>query len=156
MGKRYTNYRLIKIHRSYKVEEAAVLLGIHKNTVRRWIKEGLAVIDKSHPMLIHGPGLLEFTKKLRTKNKQTCKLGELYCVKCRVPRLPAEGMAEYTPITEKFGNLRAFCPSCHSYMNQCVSLAKIEKIGANMDITFPKALQHIVESTKPTVNSDLR
>ncbi len=156
MGKRYTNYRLIKIHRSYKVEEAADLLGIHKNTVRRWIKDGLAVIDEHHPMLIHGPGLVEFIKKLRTKNKQTCKLGELYCVRCRIPNFPAEGMAEYTPITEKFGNLSAICPNCDSIMNQRVSLARIEEISANMDITFPKALQHIVESTKPTVNSDLR
>ncbi len=132
------------------------MLGIHKNTVRRWIKDGLAVIDEHHPMLIHGPGLVEFIKKLRTKNKQTCKLGELYCVRCRIPNFPAEGMAEYTPITEKFGNLSAICPNCDSIMNQRVSLARIEEISANMDITFPKALQHIVESTKPTVNSDLR
>lgn len=156
MGKRQSNHRHVKINRCYTVEEVAELLGKHKNTVRNWIKTGLATIDEKRPVLIHGPGLVEFIKKLRNKNKQTCKLGELYCVRCRVPRFPAEGMAEYTPITEKFGNLSAICPYCDSIMNQRVSLARIEEISANMDITFPKALQHIVESTKPTVNSDLR
>jgi transposase len=45
MGKRHPNYRLVKIHRSYAVEEIAKLFGIHKNTVRCWVKDGLATID---------------------------------------------------------------------------------------------------------------
>jgi hypothetical protein len=34
---RYPNYRLVKIHRNYTVEEIARLLKVHKNTVRGWI-----------------------------------------------------------------------------------------------------------------------
>ncbi len=156
MGKRYPNPRLVKIHRSYKVEEIARLLGKHKNTVRNWIKNGLATIDDKRPMLILGKDLVEFLQASRRKNKQSCKPGELYCVRCRVPKYPAGDMAEYSPVTEKFGNLIAICPDCDSIMNQYISLAKIRAICEKMDITLPKAERRLVDSTKPRVNVDFR
>ncbi len=156
MRKRHPNHRLVKIHRSYTVEEIAKLFGIHKNTVRGWVKVGLTTVDDKRPMLILGHGLAAFLQARRLKNKRTCKPGELYCVRCRVPKFPAGDMADYEPVTEKIGNLIAICPDCHSIINRRVSLAKIEEVCGKMDITFPKELQHIVESTKPTVNSDLR
>ena len=156
MRKRHPNHRLVKIHRSYTVEEIAKLFGSHKNTVRSWIKVGLATIDDKRPMLILGRDLAAFLQARREKNKQKCKPGELYCVRCRVPKFPAGDMADYEPVTEKIGNLIAICPDCNSIINRRVSLAKIEEVCGKMDITFPKELQHIVESTKPTVNSDLR
>ena len=156
MTKRHSNHRLVKIHRSYTVEEAARLLGKHKNTVRTWVKDGLATIDDKRPMLILGHDLVEFIKKRRAKNKQSCKPGQLYCVRCRAPKFPEEDMVEYSPVTEKIGNLIAICPDCDSIMNRHVSLIRIWEVCGNMDITFPKELRHIVERTKPTVNSDLR
>jgi Homeodomain-like domain len=41
MGSRHPNPRLVKIHRNYSVEDIARLFGIHKNTVRNWLKQGL-------------------------------------------------------------------------------------------------------------------
>lgn len=156
MGKRYPNPRLVKIHRSYTVEEVARLLGKHKNTVRKWVKDGLATIDNKRPMLILGHDLVAFIQARREKNKQSCKPGELYCVRCRLPRFPADDMADYEPVTEKFGNLIAICPDCDSIINRRVSLARIGEVCGNLDITFPKELQHIVKRIKPTENSDLR
>jgi len=154
MGKRYPNPQLVKIHRSYKVEEVARLLGKHKNTVRNWVKNGLATIDDKHPMLILGPDLVAFLQARRGKNKQSCKPGQLYCVRCRVPKFPAGDMADYKPVTGKFGNLIAICPDCDSIINRRVSLARIWEVCGNLDISFPKELQHIVKRTKPSVNSD--
>ena len=155
MKKRRPNHRLVKIHRSYTVEEIANLLTIHKNTVRGWIKTGLPTCDDKRPMLILGHDLSVFLQARRVKNKQTCKPGEIYCVGCRAPKFPGADMAEYSPVTEKFGNLKAICPDCHSIMNRRVSMAKLEQVRGKMDITFPQAMGHIVESNKPTVNSDL-
>jgi len=153
MGKRYPNPRLVKIHRSYTVEEIARLLGKHKNTVRNWVKDALATIDDKRPMLILGTDLVEFLQARRVKNKQSCKSGQLYCVRCRVPKFPAGNMADYEPVTEKFGNLRAICPDWDSIINRRVSLARIWEVSGNLDISFPKELQHIIKRTKPSVNS---
>ena len=60
MGKRNPNPRLVKIHRNYTVEDVANLLGVHKNTVREWIKQGLPKIDDKRPMLILGCDLFAF------------------------------------------------------------------------------------------------
>ncbi len=127
MRKRRPNPGHIKIHRSYTVEEVAKLCSMHKNTVRNWVKNGLTTIDNKRPMLILGHVLVTFIKKRRAKNKQTCKPGELYCVRCRVPRFPVAGMVDCTSVTEKIGNLKAICPDCDSIMNQRVSLARIEE-----------------------------
>jgi hypothetical protein len=156
MGKRHPNHRLVKIHRSYSVEEIAKLFRIHKNTVRLWVKNGLATVDDKRPMLILGHVLVAFLQTRRAKNKQPCKPGELYCVRCRSPKSPAGDMAEYSTITEKFGNLIAICPDCDAFMNRRVSLAKIEQIRGKVDISFPEAVRHLIDSTNPTVNSDLR
>jgi hypothetical protein len=143
MGRRYPNNRLVKIHRSYTVEEIAKLFGIHKNTVRRWVKDGLATTDDKRPMLILGHVLVAFLQARRVKNKQTCKPGELYCVRYRVPKSPAGDTAEYSPITEKFGNLVAICPDCGAIMNRHVNLAKIEQIRGKMEISFPEELRQL-------------
>jgi hypothetical protein len=65
-------------------------------------------------------------------------------------------MAEYSPITEKFGNLIAICPDCDAFMNRHVSLAKIGQDRGKIDISFPEEVRHLIDSTKPTVNSDLK
>ena len=154
MGKRHPNHRLVKIHRSYTVEEIAKLLGIHKNTVRLWVKEGLTTTDDKRPMLILGHVLVAFLQARRTKNKRSCRPGELYCVRCRAPKLPAGDMAEYSPITEKIGNLIAICPDCNSIMNRHISLSRIGEFYGKMDISLPEALRQLIENSKPTVNCD--
>jgi len=64
-------------------------------------------------------------------------------------------MADYTPVTEKFGNLVAICPVCNSLMNRRVSMARIGEFNEKVDINFPEAFRRLSERTKPSVNSDL-
>jgi hypothetical protein len=156
MGKRHPNHRLVKIHRNYKVEEIASLFGTHKNTVHRWVKTGLPTNDHKRPMLILGRDLIEFLQARRAKNKRPCRAGEIYCVRCRRPKVPAGEMVDYLPVTDKLGNLKAICPDCDSIMNRRVNLAKLGQVQGKMDITFPQALRRVSESNQPTVNSDLK
>jgi hypothetical protein len=155
MKKRHPNYRRVKRHRSYTVEEIAGLLTTHKNTVRRWVKAGLSTCDEKRPTLISGYQLAAFLQARRARNKQTCQPGEMYCVRCRAPKVPAGDMADYVPVTEKVGNLEAICPDCNSIMNRRVSMAKLVQVRGKMDITFPQALRRLSEINQPTVNSDL-
>lgn len=156
MIKRHPNPRIAKIHRSYTVEEVAKLYGVHKNTVRAWIKQGLSVCDDKRPTIVLGRALATFLQARRIKNKRTCQAGEIYCVRCREPKKPAADMADYQPLTERIGNLMALCPDCNSIMNRRVSLIKLERVRGQIDITFPQALRHISESNQLTVNSDLK
>lgn len=154
--KRHPNPRLAKIHRNYTVEEVASLYGIHRNTVREWVKRGLATSDDRRPLLILGRDLVAFLQARRTKNKQPCQPGEIYCVRCRAPKAPAGDMADYEVVTETLGNLIAICSDCETLMYRRVSLSKLEQIRGNLDITMPKAQPHIAESVQPSVSSDFR
>ena len=137
------------------VEEIACLFGIHKNTVRTWVKAGLPTSDRKRPMLILGCDLAEYLMVRRTRNKRPCQPGEVYCVRCRAPKRPAGDMAEYQPITEKSGNLIGICPDCYLMIYRRASLAKLAQVRGNMDITFPQAQGQVSESSQPTVNLDL-
>ena len=155
MSKRHPNPRLAKIHRNYTVEEVAALFGVHRNTVREWVKRGLPTTDDRRPMLILGRDLVTFLHARRTKNKRTCQPGEIYCVRCRAPRAPAGDMADYQPVTETLGNLIGICTRCDAMMYRRVSLTKLKQVRGGLDITMPQALPHIDESAQPSVNSDL-
>lgn len=155
MSKRHPNPRLAKIHRNYTVEEVASVFAVHRNTVREWVKRGLPTSDDRRPMLILGADLVAFLRARRVKNKRTCRPGKMYCVRCRAPRAPAGDMADYLPVTATLGNLIAICSACEAMMYRRVSLAKLEQVRGKLDITLPQALPHIIESTEPSVNSDL-
>ena len=155
MSKRHPNPRLAKIHRNYTVEEGAALFGVHRNTVREWLKRGLPTTDDRRPMLMLGRDLVTFLHARRTKNKRTCQPGEIYCVRCRAPRAPAGDMADYQPVTETLGNLIGICTRCDAMMYRRVSLTKLKQVRGGLDITMPQALPHIDESAQPSVNSDL-
>jgi hypothetical protein len=151
---RHPNPRLVKMHRSYTVEETARLLGKHKNTVRAWIKQGLQPIDGRKPTLIHGLELVRFLQNRRMSGKRPCPPSHMYCLKCRSPKQPAASMADYLPITDTSGNLRALCPDCGTFMHRRAAFAKLKIVGAGLDIAFPQAASRLRESTAPSVNCD--
>lgn len=154
MGTRRLNPRLAKLHRTYTVEEVATLFGIHRNTVRQWVKNGLATNDGRRPMLILGRDLAAYVHAKRARNKKPCRLGEIYCVRCRSPRNPAGNMADYRPVSMGLGNLIGICPSCETMMYRRVNLAKLEQIRGQLEITMPEAPPHIVDRIQRSVNSD--
>jgi len=154
--KRHPNYRRVKIHRNYTAEEIAKLFGVHRNTVREWVKRGLPTIDHRRPMLIYGSDLAAFLQARRVKNKRTCQPGEIYCMRCRAPKNPAGEMADYKPITTTRGNLVAICPSCESMIYRGVNVGKLDYVRGNLQVAMPQALPHIDESVKPSVNRDFK
>lgn len=139
MARLHPNHRRIKIHRTYAVEEVATALRLHKHTVRRWIKQGLPVIDTSKPMLIHGAALVEFLIERRAQAKQPCQAGQFYCVACRSPKRPAGSMAEYVRRSNGAGNLRGLCPDCDRFIYRRVAMAYLDQVRGDLDVTFADA-----------------
>ena len=118
MATRRVNPRLIKLHRTYSVDDVARTLGVHKNSVRGWIKSGLPVIDKARPVLMLGRELRAFLERQREARKRPTTPGHIYCFKCRDASKPAGGMADYVPLNSTTGNLQALCETCGTVMNR--------------------------------------
>lgn len=143
-GKRHPSARRVKRHRSYRVDEAASAVGSCRATIRRWIKEGLPTVRDTRPALILGSDLIEYLERKRSGPR--CGLAECYCFRCRAPRQPALGMADFLPMTERGGNLRAICSVCGCLMHKRVSLATWKAIQDGLAVQIMERQPHQEET----------
>jgi len=130
------DYRRAKKRRLYTAEELARLYGVHKNTVRNWVKTGLRPVDDQRPLLFKGADVAAFHKERRDAAKRPCGPGQFYCLPCRERRAPAGDMTDYIPQTDKTGNLRGICPVCDRMMHRRVRCDRLGEIARGLDVTF--------------------
>jgi hypothetical protein len=156
MRKRRPNHRIVKVHRSYTVEEVARLLGTHKNTVRAWLKAGLPTCDSKRPTLVLGRHLAEFLQLRARKNKRPCQSDEMYCLRCRTPKRPAGSIADYHPITVSLGNLSGICPDCEGMIYRRTSTEKLAAIRERLQVHFVEVAPQVNERNEPILNSNFR
>lgn len=154
MARHRVDHRRVRHHLLYTVEEFARTVGVHKHTVLMWKRDGLAPVEERRPFLFHGGTAVEFLKARSKKSKRPCSAGQLYCVRCRVPRAPVLDMADYIPMTPTGGNLRGLCPSCDAYIFRRVSLARLDAVKGNLDIKFMQRQAHINDRSEHSVNID--
>lgn len=144
MAKRPSPSR-VKTHRIYTPFEAADVLGVHRQTVLRWIKDHGLNADKSQkPWLIKGIDLKVFLGERRQSRR--CKLQEhlFYCFKCKVPREAFGKMADYVQQTPTSGRLTALCPECGCLMNKMAKRADLDAIRAKIEVTIQQANPRLV------------
>lgn len=126
MARRIPNPRLAKLRRSYTVEEAARVLGVHENTIRAWLKQGLLSVAGAWPTLILGAELRNFLSRRKLARKRPCPPGHLFCFGCHAPRRPDPDLVEYLPAAAGPGNIQAICPCCTTLMYRHASKAGFE------------------------------
>ena len=136
MAKRY-NPNKCKINRNYSISEIAVLYDVHKNTVKTWLKRGLKRIDNQRPYIILGRELKQFVKDLRTINKRPCELGEIYCMKCRMPRVPAQGSTIFEAESPRYGRIKSSCNVCNSAMNRYFRVTDLLVLQRHFTVILP-------------------
>jgi hypothetical protein len=112
------------------------------------------MLDSRRPFLVHGRDLAAFLLNRRQRDRRVCQPGEIYCVRCRVPRLPAGGIADYEPLMPGQGNLIGICPICECLIYRRVSLARLREAKGELDVRLKDAMPHIVEIAVRSVNSD--
>jgi hypothetical protein len=156
VGTRHPNYRLVKRHHTYSVEEVARLFDLHRNTVRAWMKQGLNAIDDRRPILFRGDVLAEFLRQRRAKAKRPCGPGEMFCLPCRAPKRPDGDMVEYLATSATAGNLRGICPDCGRLMHRRLGFANLASTTAGLDVTVTHAAPRLGETGDPPVNCDFR
>lgn len=135
MKKRF-NPNLAKLHRSYTISEVAGLYQVHKNTVSNWIKAGLPICDTIRPTLILGNDLRCFMQERRAKQKRKCRIDEVFCLRCKSPVRPVDGLVEYKQLTPSRGCLSGLCPVCTCLINKYVSVSKLDVIRQHLNITI--------------------
>ena len=154
MARRTLNYRLVKQHRTYSVEEVAVLFSAHRNTVRHWLKNGLRTIDDRRPLLVQGGDLAQYLKGRRAKSKHPCAPGQIYCLRCRMPRAPAGNAVVYRALTADRGDLVGVCVVCGCRLFRRVSMAKLRASAGELVVGFTDADGHIGKHPYPSLNCD--
>ncbi|MEO6360325.1 MAG: helix-turn-helix domain-containing protein [Sphingomicrobium sp.] len=155
MAARRVNPYVVKLHWSYSIPELAARLGVHKNTVRHWQRDGLAPIDASRPVMFQGSIVRAFLAKRNASRKRPCPPGTLYCFRCREPRPPALGMIEYLAMTAVSGNLAAICAMCDTVMHRRARLASLPAIMPGFAVQITQAPPRLKGSPSPSLNCDL-
>lgn len=146
-------YQKIKIHRPYTPYEAAVVLGVDRQTVIRWVNDkGLTADKSSKPWLIEGQDLRTFLGERRAKRKCKLALHSFYCFRCRDGRTAAGKMADYVQQTTTGGMLTAICDTCGTLMNKAVKRSDLEAIRAKLDVTIQTADPRIVSRSDAPSN----
>ena len=154
MGCRNPNPRLAKIHRSYSVDDVSRLFKIHKNTVRNWLRQGLKPIDDQRPTLIRGQELQNFLAERRSRSKQTCGPGRIYCLPCRAPKVPAGNIADCLQTGDTTGTLQGICPDCIRMIYRRVNPQKLNAVRGDLEIAVTQPPSRIEETSNPNVNCD--
>lgn len=155
MSQRRPDHRLAKLHRNYTVDEVARLIGVHKGTVRQWLKQGLPAIDDRRPLLILGRELRAFLENRRRTRKRPCAPGEIYCMRCRSPRGPAGGIADWIPRGHPLGDLVGICPDCEALMYRRTNILNLASVRGTLQVAFPEGQSRIGERSPLSVNADL-
>jgi hypothetical protein len=130
---RYPIHR-IKLTMTYDSAEIAKLLGVHRNTVRNWLKLGLPKLDDQRPVLIYGRALKAFLSARQERNRASCAVGEFYCFRCRVPRSPWGGIADVIPHSAKTVQLKSICEACETPIHRIVKLTDLAAHAAVLDL----------------------
>lgn len=144
MAKRPSPSR-IKTHNIYTPAEAADVLGVHKQTVRRWISHHGLPADKTRkPWLIDGVDLKAFLGHRKQKRRRKLELHQCFCLGCKEPREPYGKLADYAHQTPTSGMLTALCPSCGCLMHKVISRVSLEAIRAKIEITIQRADPRLV------------
>jgi hypothetical protein len=154
MAARYPNPRCVRTHQNYTVEELAKVAGVHKHTVRRWVKNGLVTVDDRRPTIIRGADARLFLEARKTKKRHPCRPGEIYCFKCRVPRTPAGNFAELQVSSPTNGRLIGICPECSTMLHRIVNPTKLEPWNRILEIAVKPAPARIADSPDPKLNAD--
>jgi excisionase family DNA binding protein len=154
MAARRVNPCVVKMHRSYTAGELAERLGVHKNTVRNWQREGLTAIDQGRPRLFQGESVRNFLSRRNASRKRPCPPGTLYCLRCRAPRVPALGMAEYSETRPGAGNLKALCGTCEAPMHRRTRQASLATVLPEIAVQVSLPPERLSGRTSPSLNCD--
>jgi hypothetical protein len=154
MSRRRANPNRVKIHINYTARELADCLGVHKNTVRHWQRNGLTPIDGRRPSLFKGFAVRAFLVQRNSSRKRPCPVGMLYCFKCREARGPVPTTVQYVEMRPGSGNLGGICIVCGTVMHRRVRQASIHSVLPGLLVQIREASPRLSGSADPSLDCD--
>lgn len=124
--RRLYDWRRIRIHRSYTIDEAAGLLDVVEGTIYRWRHQGLNVISNSRPILIDGHVLRDFVRRRRDRYKRPTGPGRFYCLRCQEARAPADNRVSLVRVGTNRTFAKGRCEKCGLEVQKAVRRGDIE------------------------------
>jgi hypothetical protein len=153
MANRRHSARLIKKPRSYNVREAAKATGATPGTVRNWHRNGLEAIAGVYPLIFRGADIIAFLKLRDEGRKLPCGPGRMLCLRCKEPKVPAFGEAEFWADGPTLGTLRGLCPDCAAIMHRRTSLAKLKSAAGDLKVLMQCADPSLSGTPEPHSNA---
>lgn len=118
MGRYRADVRRISRVICYTIPELAEVTGVSVGTGRRWVREGMPLIDGEWPRLVRGREFLSWFKVRRSARKVRCGQREMYCCKCRDARQIMPGSVVIIHRNIKSATVKARCITCGTVMNR--------------------------------------
>lgn len=152
MANRRHSARRIKQLRTYNVREAAKATGATPGTVRKWHKSGLEAIVGVYPLIFRGADIIAFLKHREQRRRQPCGPGRMFCLRCKEPKTPAYGEAEFRADGPKLGTLAGLCPDCTAIMHRRTSLARLKSAAGDLQVSMQCADPSLSGMPEPNSN----
>lgn len=150
MSKRLYSHKRVRYWYAYDIDDICTVfsdLGLHPQTVRAWVKNGLKIIDSGKPTLIYGNDLISFLKKKNSQNKCSTEFDQLYCMKCQDARPVFRNMV-IVEHKNKFLKVQGHCRACKT------SMFKSYKMETFPELRKTFTLVDVLELYDPTLTTD--
>ena len=149
------NINRISYFMCYTVEDICNLFSsrhLHAQTVRKWIKNGLPVIDGSKPALIYGDDLKDFLGKVNDNNHLSLNFDEFYCFSCKEAHIPL-GRKVYVEQNGSFIKVKGLCPKKHTIMNRSYKLADYPELKKIFEL---EDMARLYDSINPALDTQIQ
>lgn len=150
MSKRLYPHNRVRYWYAYDIDDICALfsdLGLHVQTVRKWIKNGLKTIDGGKPSLIYGNDLIAYLKKNNEGNKCKTAFNEMYCFTCQDARPVFKSQVSLSQ-EKPFIKAQGVCRECKKPMFKSYKIADYSKLKR----TF--TLVDVLELYDPAISTD--
>lgn len=149
MSKRLYPHKRVRYWYAYDVDDICALfsdLGLHPQTVRKWIKNGLKTIDGGKPALVYGHDLIAYLQKNNNANKCKTAFDEMYCMGCQDAR-PILGKKIALTQKARFLQAKGVCRSCKKSMFKSYKLEDYRELRRKLMLVD---VSELYDCEKPT------
>ncbi len=155
MAKRLYPHNRVRYWLTYDLDEICALFadtGLHIQTVRKWVKNGLKTIDNGKPSLIYGNDLIVFLKAQNDKGKCQTRFDHMYCMKCKDAR-PIYQNKIKADLKNGFLKVCGHCRECKTTMHKNY---KKDDYGDLRRIFIMVDVLELYDSASPSVKTHIQ